>query len=231
MSHKKIILALDVPNFRCAEALAESMVGEVGVLKVGLELFIAAGRQAVELGARTGHDIFLDLKIHDIPETVERAVHQAVDLGVRFVTVHSQQRDALERASRVTEGTGTTVLAVTVLTSMSDDDLRWLGVSTRASDQAVFLASQAYRSGIRGFVCSPAEVGLLAGACPNSTLVVPGIRPGFASSGRDDQKRTGTPSQAIRDGASFLVVGRPIRDADDKVLAARAIAREIFEVS
>lgn len=228
MSHKKIVLALDVPNFKTAESLAESLAGEVGVLKVGLELFMAAGREAVDLGRRTGHDVFLDLKIHDIPETVERAVKQAVDMGVRFVTVHSQQRDALERAARATEGTSTTALVVTVLTSMTDDDLRWLGVGLRASDQAPFLASQAYRCGIRGFVCSPLEVAALSRACPGSDIVVPGIRRGSAGP-KDDQKRVGTPGQAIRDGASFLVVGRPIRDADDKVAAARAIAREISE--
>lgn len=228
MSGSRIILALDVPNLSCAEDLARSVSGEVGVLKVGLELFMSAGRAAVELGKSTGHDIFLDLKLHDIPETVERAVRQAADMGVRFVTVHAQQRETLERVARLTQGTETTALVVTVLTSMSDEDMRWMGLPSRAGDQAEYLAERAYQCGIRGFVCSPSEVGSLSRRLPNSVFVVPGIRPSGSPS--SDQKRVGTPAQAVRDGATYLVVGRPIRDAFDRRAAARQIAAEIASV-
>ena len=223
--HKKIILALDVPNLACAESLADELKNNIGVLKIGFELFISSGRDAIRLGEKNGLDVFLDLKIHDIPETVERSVRQAMDLGVKFITVHVQQKETMERIARLTENSNTNLLVVTVLTSMTDQDIRWLGGNSRVNDQVEFLASQAYGCGIRGFVCSPIEVSRLRTVCPGSCLVVPGIRPYGSSLG--DQKRTGTPGKAMKDGASYIVVGRPIRDADDRVAAARAITEEM----
>jgi orotidine-5'-phosphate decarboxylase len=174
----------------------------------------------------------LDLKLHDIPETVERAVGQAGDLGVKFLTLHVQQRDTMRRAVKMAEKTGLQLLAVTVLTSMTEADLMdlmqpdmadptFFDPAKRALRMAMFAADQ----GVTGFVCSPQEAKALRTALPKSVIVTPGIRPAGADAG--DQKRVGTPSQAVADGADYLVVGRSIREAPDPVAAAASFADEV----
>ncbi len=221
---------LDYPSLAEARAGAEKVKGCVGVLKVGLELFVREGPRALTLADAFGADLFADLKLHDIPETVERAVASLSPSGARFVTVHAaggraMLERALERAQRETGGQ-LMVLAVTVLTSLDESDLGAQGIAGSAAERALRLARLAWSAGVRGYVCSPAEVRMLRTELgPDATLVVPGVRPAGSSS--DDQKRVATPAQAIADGADFIVVGRPIRDAPDPAAAARAIAAEV----
>ena len=208
---------------------AQRVAPAIGMIKVGLELFVHEGPQVVALGEEVGLPVFLDLKLHDIPETVERAVAQASHLGARLVTVHaSGGRAMLKRAvSRAaSEGGDLAICAVTVLTSLDDGDLRDIGMSGTAGDAALRLARVAFDEGVRWFVCSPAEVRALRTALgDDAILVTPGVRP--ESAALRDQKRVATPEQAIADGASWVVVGRPIRDAADPLAAARAIGESI----
>ena len=231
----KLAFALDFATLAEAEQGAARVTDAVGVLKVGLELFVSEGPRAVELGRKLGCEIFLDLKLHDIPETVERAVASAAAHGVRYLTLHASGGPkmlaaAARRAER--ENAGLTLLAITVLTSLDASDLDAVGVSASPADHALRLARVAHGEGIPGMVCSALEVGALREALgPKAVLVTPGIRPQTQGSGTDDQKRTGTPSGAIRAGSSLLVVGRPIRDASDPAAAARAISDEIQRAS
>jgi len=226
-----IAFALDFANVDDARAAAREVAPAVGMVKVGLELFVGAGSAAVRIGEDVGLPVFLDLKLHDIPETVERAVARASALGARLVTVHASGgrtmlRRAVERARG--EGAGLDVCAVTILTSLDDADLSDIGLAGPAADAAVRLAKIAWAEGVRWFVCSPAEVARVRAALgPEATLVTPGVRP--ASSERGDQKRVATPEQAVADGASWVVVGRPIRDAKDRLAAAREIAETIAQ--
>ena len=225
-----IALALDVPSLDQARLLAGRVRDAVGMLKVGLELFVGDGPAAVRIGADLGLPVFLDLKLHDIPETVERAVARASALGARMLTVHASGgpamvRRAVERARK--EGAGLEIAAVTVLTSFDAADLAAIGVGGTVAAQVERMARLAWNEGARAFVCSPHEAALLREALgPEATIVTPGVRAGGAA-GRDDQKRTMTAGEAIASGATWVVVGRPIRDADDPAAAARAIAREI----
>ena len=242
-NHNPIAFALDFASLDEARAAAREVAPAVGMLKVGLELFVGYGPQVTELGREVGLPVFLDLKLHDIPETVERAVAQACRLGARVLTVHaSGGRTMLKRAvaRAKAEGGGLDVCAVTILTSLDDADLEDLGVTvtrrmpafqvpdttaerTTASLAAENLARLAYDEGVRWFVCSPSEVrSLRARLGRDAVLVTPGIRPHDAAKG--DQKRVATPEAAIEDGADWLVVGRPIRDAASRLEAARAIA-------
>jgi len=226
----RIVLPLDVPSVAEADSLAAELADLVGVLKVGLELFVAAGPAILIVGRRHGRPIFLDLKLHDIPETVERAVAAAATHGVRYLTVHtSAGREALGRAARRAEkesGGALTLLGITVLTSMDAADLAAQGIPRSPAEQALALARMAHEEGIPGFVCSPQEVASLRRALGDRvTLAVPGVRPVGADVG--DQKRVATPTAAIAAGADLLVVGRPIRDAQDRRAAARAIGAEI----
>lgn len=226
----RIIFALDFPSLAEARAGAAKVRGCVGVLKVGLELFVKEGPAALALARDAGTALFADLKLHDIPETVERAVASLAPAGARFVTVHAaggaaMLARAVERAARDTHGE-LMVLAVTVLTSLDDADVQAQGIPGRAQDHALRLARVAWSAGVRGFVCSPAEVaGLRAELGPEATLLTPGVRP--AGSAAQDQKRVATPEEAIAAGADYVVVGRPIRDANDPALAARAVAKEV----
>jgi orotidine-5'-phosphate decarboxylase len=223
----RLAVALDAPTLEDAVALAREVSPHAGVLKVGLELFTEAGPAAVREIARHG-SVFLDLKLHDIPETVERAVSRARALGARYLTVHAAGGpEMLRRAAQAAEGSALTILAVTVLTSLTDSDLEAVGVQGGASAQAARLAELAWSCGVRGFVCSPLEVAGLSARFVGGTFVTPGIRPAGAAA--SDQKRVGTPGEAIRAGASVLVVGRPIRDAADRARAAAAIEQEIQE--
>ncbi len=224
-ARNKLAFALDYPSLAEARSGATLVASAVGVLKVGLELFVKEGPAAVAIGAEFGCNVFLDLKLHDIPETVDRAVASACGLGARYLTVHASGgprmlEKAAERVAK--EGAELTLLGVTVLTSLDAEDLNRVGVSADPSAQALRLAKLAMEAGIGGLVCSASEVGRLRQALgPKPVLVTPGIRPAGGSAG--DQKRLGTPDGAIRAGASMLVVGRPIRDSDDPAAAARAI--------
>ena len=230
----QLAYALDFPSLAKAEAGAARVAKSVGVLKVGLELFVSEGPRVIGLGQKYDCQVFLDLKLHDIPETVERAVAAAAAHGVRYLTLHAAGGSrmlaaAAERAAR--ENTGLILLAITVLTSLDAADLAAVGVLAEPGTQALRLARLARAEGIPGMVCSTAEVATLREALgPDAVLVTPGVRP-LTSSGSDDQKRTGSPGFAIRAGSSLLVVGRPIRDAADPEAAAAAICDEIQSAS
>jgi orotidine-5'-phosphate decarboxylase len=215
--------------------MAVAVRDAVGMLKVGLELFIEAGPKAVALGAECERPVFLDLKLHDIPETVERAVARASSLGARMLTVHASGgptmlRRAVERARK--EGGGLEIVAVTVLTSFDASDLAAVGAKGDVAAQVEHLGRLAWGEGVRSFVCSPHEAARLRSALgPEATLVTPGVR--FAHDAKvdgakvDDQKRTMAAADAIAAGADWLVVGRPIRDAADPLSAARRIGAEV----
>lgn len=226
-ARSRLAFALDYPDLATARAGAGRVAASVGVLKVGLELFVREGPRAVGLGAELGCEVFLDLKLHDIPATVARAVGSAAALGVRYLTVHASGGEAMLRAAAdAASGSPLRLLAVTVLTSLDAVDLAAVGVNDPPANQALRLARLARGVGIPGLVCSAAEVGLLRQELgPDAILVTPGIR--AAGPGGDDQKRVATPSRAIHDGASLLVVGRPIRDAAEPLEVASALLREI----
>jgi orotidine-5'-phosphate decarboxylase len=202
----------------------------VGMFKVGLELFVEAGPRAVAIGDEAGRPVFLDLKLHDIPETVDRAVARASALGVRMLTVHASGgremlRRAVERARG--DGKGLEIVAVTVLTSLDIDDLHAVGITEDLVAHVERLARVAWEQGVRAFVCSPHEAARLRGALgAEATLITPGVR-AAGDAGKDDQKRTMSAREAIEAGASWVVVGRPIRDAADPLAAAKAIAAEV----
>ena len=218
----RICAALDVKDPAAAERLASRLAGHVGLFKVGLELFLAHGRASVDAIRKFGLPIFLDLKLHDIPQTVERAARGVAELGVDYLTVHASGGSEMIRAARRALPR-TKLLAVTALTSLGPDDLDAVGL---ARDAVPRLARLAVAAGADGVVCAPQEVSALrASLGPELLLVVPGIRP--AGAAPDDQRRTATPAEAIRAGASILVIGRPLRDASDPAAAADAIAREI----
>jgi orotidine-5'-phosphate decarboxylase len=223
-----VVFALDYPTLDDARRGALAVRDAVGMIKVGLELFVERGPDAVALGREVGRPVFLDLKLHDIPETVERAVARAGVLGASLLTVHAGGgRAMLERAARRADrdGAGLSIVAVTVLTSLDAGDLAELGVSGAVADHARRLARVAFDAGVRHFVCSPHEVAAMREELgPEATLVTPGIRDAAADG--DDQKRVATASRAIADGADLVVVGRPIRDAADPRGAAERIARE-----
>ena len=225
----RLVFPLDYPDLAAARRGAELVSSSAGVLKVGLELFVKEGPPAVAIGAALGCEVFLDLKLHDIPATVDAAVASAAVLGAKYLTVHASGGPtmvaaAVRRAER--EASGLTILAVTVLTSLDDADLAAVGVSGTTGEQALRLARAAHSAGAGGFVCAPAERPALRAALgPEVVLVTPGIRPAGAAA--SDQKRMGTPRQAILNGATLLVVGRPIREAPDPAFAARNILGEI----
>jgi orotidine-5'-phosphate decarboxylase len=224
-----LVFALDYPDLPSAISGVALVRNSVGVAKIGLELFVHEGPTAVRAVGELGCEVFLDLKLHDIPETVDRAVGRACQLGVRYLTLHASGGPRmLERAAArvIRENVNLTLLAVTVLTSLDSSDLQNLGFAEDTARLALRLAGLARSVGVGGCVCSPSEVGALRKALgPEMVLVTPGIRPSGGSS--DDQKRTGTVDQAIRDGASLLVVGRPIRDAQDPATAAEGLVAQI----
>jgi orotidine-5'-phosphate decarboxylase len=230
MAGTGVIVAIDVPTLDRARALAVAVRESVGMIKVGLELFVEAGPAALALGREIERPVFLDLKLHDIPETVDRAVARAAALGAKMLTVHAgggraMLRRAVERADK--EGAGLSITAVTVLTSLDAKDLGDAGVGDSVAEHVERLARLAWGEGVRSFVCSPHEAALLRRVLgPEATLVTPGVR-GADAAPADDQKRTMSAGEAVTAGASWVVVGRPIRDAADPAAAARAIAREV----
>jgi orotidine-5'-phosphate decarboxylase len=224
--HRRIILPLDVPTMLDAVNLASSLHEHVGVMKVGLQLFISSGTGILSMGRELGLDVFLDLKLHDIPATVGKAVEAAARHDVQFLTVHASGGPAMLKAAIDAAPDDMTILAVTVLTSLSNDDLHLMGMPPDTEVQAGQLASMAWDCGVRGFVCSPLEVGALRNSLgPDAILVVPGIR--LANSEKQDQERVATPADAVKNGANYIVVGRPIREAKNPAEAARRIAEEI----
>lgn len=223
----RLAFALDVATWGEAASLAEKLSPHVGVLKVGLELFCREGPVVASEAAKLGLDVFLDLKLHDIPETVDRAVASVAALGVRYLTIHALGGGAMiERAVRRTEGSDLRILAVTILTSLDQSDLDAVGLSGSPSSGASRLGALAVESGAHGLVCSASEVHQVRSAVgQKAILVTPGIRPAGASVG--DQKRVATPRDAIARGADLLVVGRPLRDAADPIAVANEIVRDI----
>jgi orotidine-5'-phosphate decarboxylase len=236
---EKIIVALDVSGADAAVRLAEKLHGHVGMYKVGKELFTAEGPRVVgDLLAR-GERVFLDLKFHDIPNTVQGAAQQAGMLGVSLLTVHASggrkmMAAAVEGVRAAAKATGAArparVLAVTALTSLSAEDLAEVGFLGSPEQVVVRLARLAQTAGVDGVVASPREIAAIRQACgPEFLIVTPGIRP--ATGATDDQARTATPESAIRAGADYLVTGRPITGAPDPAAAADAIAAEMERAS
>jgi orotidine-5'-phosphate decarboxylase len=218
-----IFVAIDTIDLEAARDLAARLAPHVGGLKLGLEFFCAHGPAGIaQVADGRESDLFLDLKLHDIPNTVAGAVRAVRSLKPDFLTLHAGGGAAMMAAARDAAGDTIRLLGVTVLTSLDDDDLASVGQIGPALDQAMRLARFARESGLDGVVCSPREVALIRAECgPDFLIVVPGIRPEGATLG--DQKRVMTPRAAIEAGASRLVIGRPITGADDPAAAARAI--------
>ena len=224
----RVIVALDVPDRPRLEQLLDRLDGRPSFYKVGLELFIAEGERAVEAVQKRNGRIFLDLKLHDIPETVGRAVASASRIGAELLTVHTS--GGFEMLSRAAEaaGPGLKILGVTVLTSLLEGDLRAEGIEATIPEMVRARARIAARAGIAGLVCSPHEIEPARAAAPGLFIVVPGIRPAEgAGSAPGDQKRVATARQAIENGADYLVVGRPVRDAADPAQAFDALVAEV----
>jgi orotidine-5'-phosphate decarboxylase len=230
-ARRRLIVALDVPDAVSAIALVDRLENSCHWFKVGLELFVAAGPAVVEPLVKRGHSIFLDLKLHDIPNTVAAAVRSAAAMGVRMMTVHAAGGPAMLAAAREALNgleSPPELLAVTVLTSMDAVQVTAVGLDRSPARQVELLARMGLGVGMRGFVCSPQEVAILRGLTgPEGVLVTPGIRPVGADIA--DQKRIATPAEALRQGASYLVVGRPIIQALDPAEAAEAILQEMAE--
>jgi orotidine-5'-phosphate decarboxylase len=228
-AREQLIVALDVPSAEAALRLVKKLDGVCHWFKIGMELFTAAGPSIVEKLVAGGCSVFLDLKFHDIPNTVAGAVRSATKLGARMITLHAAGGPAMLAAAReALAGLADPpqLLAVTVLTSIDDAQLKATGIARTPAKQVELLARMGLGSGIRGFVCSPQEVAALRALTGrDGVLVVPGIRP--AGSGAGDQARLATPAEALRKGASYLVVGRPITQAADPAAAAEAIVREM----
>lgn len=224
----KLIVALDFPDAAQAFALVDRLEGRCRWFKVGLELYLSAGNNVVLELKKRHFGVFLDLKLHDIPNTVAGAVRSVAGLGADLLTVHAGGGPVmLASAAEATAGLSHAprLLAVTVLTSMDAVQLAATGISAAPAEQALRLAKVAHASGIQGLVCSPEEAALMRRELPNSILVTPGIRPAGASVG--DQKRVATPAAALAAGADYLVVGRPITQTRNPLQAAEAILREI----
>lgn len=225
MTANPVFVAVDTADLRRARKLVAAVAPHVGGIKLGLQFFAANGPAGVRRIAEHGLPLFLDLKFHDIPNTVSRAVQSVGTLGPAVITVHAAGgRAMLARAKKVAPP-GTRVVAVTVLTSLSDADLGKIGVRESAGAHAARLARLVRSCGLDGIVCSGLEVAAISAEWPDGYFVVPGIRP--AGAGNDDQKRSVTPAAAVAAGASMLVVGRPITAAADPAAAAAAIAASL----
>ncbi len=222
----RLCAALDFPTWQAAEPFARAIAPEVGMLKVGLELFAAEGPAAVRAAAALGRPVFLDLKLHDIPNTVEGAARSAAASGASLLTVHASGGAEMIRAAVRGAGSRLRILAVTILTSLDGASLAGIGLAGPPEEAVVRLARLAAAAGAHGLVCSPLEVAAVRAAVGGGPLlVVPGVRPAGAS--RGDQARVATPEEAVRAGADVLVLGRPLRAAPDPAAAARAIAASL----
>ncbi|MDG2176923.1 MAG: orotidine-5'-phosphate decarboxylase [Gammaproteobacteria bacterium] len=226
--NKPVIVALDFPDTASALSLINRLDPELCRLKVGKELFTRTGPDFVRNLIKRDFDVFLDLKFHDIPNTVAGAVAAAADLGVWMVNVHAGGGRTMLEAARnaLSEDSGTLLIAVTVLTSMGDEDLSELNVSATSAEQVMTLATLSRDYGLDGVVCSARETPMLRQSLGEDFLLVtPGIRP--AGDSADDQKRVLTPSEAVRDGSDFLVIGRPVTQAEDPSSKLQQIMAEI----
>ena len=231
---ERLIVALDVDTSEQATDLVRQLADEVGMFKIGKQLFTHAGPQAVRQIQELGGEIFLDLKFHDIPNTVAKAAIEATRLGVKMFNVHASgslemMRMTVKEVKRVCRQQNLRkpiMLAVTVLTSLNQDDLERVGVERKVADQVVRLALLTKEAGMDGVVASPHEVADIREACGRRFVIVtPGIRPSDGS--RNDQQRVMTPQEAVRGGVDYIVVGRPIIEAKDPVAAARAIVADM----
>jgi orotidine-5'-phosphate decarboxylase len=233
MSDPKIIVALDFPQVQPALDLVARLEPSLCRLKVGKELFTAAGPQLVEKLMQRGFEVFLDLKFHDIPNTTAQACKAAASLGVWMVNVHALGGRKMMEAARDAVASSAhppKLIAVTVLTSMAQEDLAGIGIAATPAEMVLRLAKLAQDSGLDGVVCSAQEAAMLRQHCgSNFCLVTPGIRPADAAA--DDQSRIMTPAAALKNGSSYLVIGRPVTRAADPLLALQNISREIGEVA
>lgn len=233
-ARNKIIFALDVHDLDDIDRWADALAGKVGMFKVGKELFTSCGPAAVKAVQRHGGKVFLDLKYHDIPNTVASAMCEAARLGVQLANLHALGgAEMMETAvtavhKEFSDAERPRLLAVTILTSSTVETLRQVGIEHSVQDMVVRLARLAKASGMDGVVASPLEISLIREACgPDFLIVTPGVRPPFAAV--DDQKRIMTPAEAVSSGADYLVIGRPIAKAADPVQAAEFIAAEIAD--
>ncbi|MEO6255444.1 MAG: orotidine-5'-phosphate decarboxylase [Sphingomicrobium sp.] len=217
-----IFVAIDTPDLARALAIARAVRGVAGGLKLGLEFFAANGPSGVSELAQFDLQIFLDLKLHDIPNTVAKAVRALAPLEPAILTVHAAGGLAMLENAKAAASPATRVVAVTVLTSLDEKDLAAAGVKGSPADQVTRLAALARSAGLDGIVCSGEEVAATRKSWPDGFFVVPGVRP--RDGGAGDQKRVVTPRAAIDQGASILVIGRPITEADDPAAAVRSIA-------
>ncbi|WP_066716479.1 orotidine-5'-phosphate decarboxylase [Sphingomonas pituitosa] len=218
----RIYVALDTPELEKAKALAQRVRHHVGGIKLGLEFFMANGRHGVHEMAEIGVPIFLDLKFHDIPNTVAKAIQALRPLNPAILTVHAAGGRAMLEDAKAAAPEGTKVVAVTMLTSLDGSDMTSIGLKPDPHEQVMRLAELARSAGVDGIVCSGEEVKAAHAAWKDGFFVVPGVRPADAHVG--DQKRVVTPRSAVDAGASILVIGRPITQAEDPDQAARAIA-------
>jgi len=218
----RIYVALDTPDLEKAKALAQKVRHHVGGIKLGLEFFMANGRHGVHEMAEIGVPIFLDLKFHDIPNTVAKAIQALRPLNPAILTVHAAGGRAMLEDAKAAAPEGTKVVAVTMLTSLDGNDMTAIGLKPDPHEQVMRLAELAKSAGVDGIVCSGEEVKAAHAAWKDGFFVVPGVRPADAHVG--DQKRVVTPRSAVDAGASILVIGRPITQAEDPDAAARAIA-------
>jgi orotidine-5'-phosphate decarboxylase len=225
MSKAPIALALDAPDLDTMRTWALAASPFISTIKIGLETFYRDGARACDIVEETDCDFFLDLKLHDIPNTVKGAAQALRRFGPRYLTVHAAGGPAMIEAA-TQELPDTLITAVTILTSLNDSELQRMGIETPGVETVVKLATVAVASGARAIVCSPHEVASVRAVVPAEiVLITPGVRP--ASSKADDQKRVSTPKQALSDGADLLVIGRPITAAPDIATAAREIAEGI----
>jgi len=228
-----IITALDFPDAQTALSFVDRIDPSETKLKVGKELFTTAGPQLVEQVQKKGFDVFLDLKFHDIPNTVAGALRAAASLGVWMVNVHASGGPRMLEAARsaiptFTGKTGTRLIAVTVLTSMDEQELNSVGVVKPIGEQVEALTQLTIDQGLDGVVCSPLEVEKITSMAPTGFLTItPGVRPASLAVGKDDQRRTLTPADAMQAGSKYLVIGRPITQADNPLAALQSINSEI----
>ncbi|HEY2115874.1 MAG TPA: orotidine-5'-phosphate decarboxylase [Candidatus Angelobacter sp.] len=223
---ERLIVALDVSTAAEAQTLAQRVGDAAGIYKVGLQLFTAEGPSLVRDLVHSGRRIFLDLKLHDIPNTVAHAVKSAAELGVHMLTVHASGGAAMLHAATEAAAGRINILGITVLTSLNDEAMQEIGIAGRVSDQVLRMASLAQSAGCRGIVTSPHEALMVRKALGEGfAIVTPGIRPAGADT--NDQQRIATPAQAINNGASHIVVGRPITHAADPAKAAQDIIAEM----
>lgn len=231
-ARRKIIFALDVPGMADVTKWADLLSDKVGMFKIGKQLFTACGPEAVRTVRAAGGELFLDLKYHDIPNTVAMATVEAARLGVQLCNLHAlggyeMMATTMEALDKNCGANRPRVLAVTILTSSNQETLAEIGIDTLLKDQVVRLAKLAKRAGVDGVVASPQETALIREACGNDFLIVtPGVRPAFASA--DDQKRVMTPAEAVSAGADYLVIGRPISAHADPARACDLIIDEIL---